>query len=324
MAFLLQDKDVKGLLTMEEAIRALERGALEQSRGATLLPRRLTVDVGPGWLRIMPAALLESGVMGFKEMHLTKGVGVRYLINLYDVASGALQATMDADWITVIRTAATSALATRYMARAEVTRIGLLGSGEQARAHLLALSCVRRFEEVRVYSPRPLRRQAFCDWVRRELGLDGRAAASPEEAVVDADLVVAAFRASGTPVLRAAWLRPGTHIVGISSVRAEAREIEDAVWKVSDRIVVDDRAHVLESGDGRSAVASGSLNPDDAAELWQVVSGQVPGRERDEEITLFKSVGTALQDLAVAAAVYERARREGVGLDIGEFPRGRS
>lgn len=320
MAILLKNADVEGLLSMDEVIQAVERGSLEQSRGEVRLPRRITIDVGAGWLRVMPAALTGSGVMGFKEMHLTKGVGVRYLINLYDIPTGALLATMDADWITVVRTAATSALATRYLARPEVPRVGVLGSGEQARAHLAALSCVRPFSDVRVYSPRPERREAFCAWARREFQADARPVPDPQEAAAGADLIVAAFRASGTPVVRAAWLRPGVHVIGISSVRPDAREIEDAVWKVSDRIVVDDRAHILESGDGRSAVASGSLRPDDAVELWQVVAGQVPGRQRGEEITLFKSVGTALQDLAVARVVYERAGRRGAGSDLGEFP----
>ncbi len=308
------------LLSMEEAIRAIERMSLEQSRGEVRLPRRITFDVGAGWLRVMPAALLGSGVMGFKEMHLTAGAGVRYLINLYDIATGRLLAMMDAGRITSIRTAATSALATRYLARAAVRRVGVLGSGEQARAHLAAIVRVRRFAEVHAYSPNPEHREAFCAWVRRECEAEAHSAASPQEAATGADLIVVAIKASGQPVLRAEWLRPGVHVVGISSVQPEAREIDDAVWKVSDRVVVDDRAHILESGDGRSAVASGSLNPDDAVELWQLVSHNAPGRERDGEITLFKSVGTALQDLAVAATVFEQARQQGVGLDLGEFP----
>ena len=321
MAVLLTHDDVRDLLTMRDAIAALERAALEQSRGETRLPPRLTVDVPGGWLRMMPAALLGRGVMGFKEMHSTKGVGVRYLINLYDVASGALLAVMDADWITAMRTAATSALATRYLARPGVGRVGVLGSGEQARAHVRALAEVRRFADVRVYSPRPERRDAFAAWVRREFSCDAGAEDTAEDAVAGADVVIAAFRASGSPVLRAAWIRPGTHVVGISSVRPEAREIEDRVWALSDRVVVDDRAHVLESGDGRSAVASASLDPARAVELWEIVSGRAAGREGAGEITLFKSAGTALQDLAVAALVCDRAGSAGRGRDLGEFPR---
>ncbi len=323
MAILLKDADVKGLLSMDEVIQAVERGSLEQSRGEVRLPKRTTVDVGAGWIRLMPVALIGSGVMGFKEMHLTKGVGVRYLVNLFDIPTGALLATMDANWITAFRTAATSALAARYLARPEVPRVGVLGSGEQARAHLLALARVRRFVNVRVHSPRAERREAFCAWIRREFQCDAQPVPDPQEAVAGADLILVTIRASGTPVLRAEWLRPGVHVIGISSVRPDAREIDDAVWKVSDRIVVNDRAHVLDSGDGRSAVASGSLRPDDAVELWQLVSGQAPGRQRSDEITLFKSVGTAIQDLAVARTVYERARQRGIGLVLGEFPHAR-
>jgi ornithine cyclodeaminase/alanine dehydrogenase-like protein (mu-crystallin family) len=109
-------------------------------------------------------------------------------------------------------------------------------------------------------------------------------------------------------------------VTAISAVRPEARELDEAIWARADVVGVDDRDHVLDSGDGRAALAGGSLQASDAAELWELVSGRRPGRQRPEQITLFKSVGTGLQDLAVAGAVYRRARERGLGQDLGEFP----
>lgn len=324
MALLLTHDDVSGLLSMGEAIAAVRAGFRQQGDGRVRLPSRLTSDTGAGWLRLMPASLEGSGYMGFKAMHLTRGVGVRYMVALFELSSGVLLALVDADRLTVMRTAATTAVAATHLARPGPLRVGVLGSGEQARAHLLALAQVCRLAGAAVYSPRPERRRAFSLSLGRELDLPVEAVDHPEDAVDGAQAVVIAVRAAGEPLFRAAWLQPGMHVSGISSVRPEAREIEDAVWRGSDLVVVDDRQHVLESGDGRAALASGSLRPEQAVELWELVCGRHPGRRRPEEVTLFKSVGTAVQDLALAAALYERARERGAGADVGEFPHVRS
>lgn len=320
---LLKHDAVAGLVSMAEAIEAVRAACVEQGEGRARLPQRLTTETGNGWLRLMPVALEGSGVMGYKEMHLTPGVGTAYLVALYDLASGALLAQMDADWLTQFRTAATSAVAADCLARPGAQRVGLIGSGEQARAHLEAMRCVRELAEVFVWSPDAAHREAFADRAAGELGLPVRAVATPEAAVSGADLVLAAYKAGREPVLRARWLAPGMHVLGIGSVRADAREIEDGVWSRADRIVVDDLDHVLESGDGRSGAASGHLRREAVSELWQVVGGARPGRQGRNELTLYKSVGTALQDLALAQALYRRARERGVGVDLGEFPRSR-
>ena len=320
---LLRHADVVGLVSMTEAVAAVRCGFAEQGADRARLPRRLTADTGAGWMRLMPAVLEASGVMGFKEMHLTPGVGTAYLVALYDLRNGKLLSLMDADWLTQVRTAATSAVAADYLARPEPQRVGLIGTGEQARMHLKALRCVRTLAGVDVWSRDAERRRAFSVTMAAELGVAVRAVASPEDAVTGADLVVSAYKAGREPVLRAGWLRPGMHVCGISSVRADAREIEDGVWSTCERVVVDDLAHVLESGDGRSASQAGELRAEAVAELSEVVSGHRRGRERSEEITLFKSVGTALQDLSLAAALYRRAVERGAGVDLGEFPRSR-
>jgi ornithine cyclodeaminase/alanine dehydrogenase len=319
---LLRHEEVAGLLSPAETIAAVRRVLVEQGEGQVQVPPRITIDAtsGHGWLRVMPTILNGSGVMGYKAMHSTPKVGVRYLVALYDLRSGELLAQMDADWLTVRRTAATVAVATDVLARPGPLRMGLLGSSDQARAMLTAIAEVRPLSEVTVFSPTEANRRRFADTMGPELGLMVRAVDSPDEALAGRDLIMVAIRAGTTPVLRADWIVPGAHVNGISAVRPEAREIEDGVWRKADRVVVDDRAHVFESGDGRSGIASGSVTPEGAAELWEVLSERRPGRQGPEDVTLFKAVGTAAQDLALAAAVYERARERGIGTDLGEFP----
>ena len=144
---------------------------------------------------------------------------------------------------------------------------------------------------------------------------------SAEQAVTGSDLLLSVFRAGKEPVVKANWITPGMHISAASSVRPVARELEDSVWRKASVVAVDDRQHAFESGDGRSALASQSFSPERAVELWELVSGKKSGRGNDTEITLFKSVGTALQDLAIAKAIYQRAKAAGLGRDAGPFPR---
>jgi alanine dehydrogenase len=323
MTLLLRHEDVAGLLSMPECIAAVRAGLAEQAAGQVQVPPRTTIDsaVGFGWLRVMPAILNGSGVMGYKAMHSTPGVGVRYLVALYDLRSGALLAQLDGDWLTQQRTAATAAVATDLLARPATSRVGLLGSSEQARTLLTALAAVRRCERVQVYSPNAAHREAFAAALSRQLDCAVVAVDSAEAAVRDCDLVSSAIRAESEPSLRAAWLAPGAHVNAISSVRPEAREIEAAVWRAG-VAVVDERDHAFESGDGLAALASG-VRRDDVAELWEVLAGRRPGRERPDQVTLFKSVGFALLDLSLAAALYTRARERGLGQEIGDFPHAR-
>jgi alanine dehydrogenase len=320
---LLEHDDIAGLLAPEEIIAALREVLLEQSRGLVQVPPRTTVDSssGFGWLRTMPAVLNGSKVMGFKAMHSTPGVGVGYFVNLYDLPSGELLAMMDADWLTAQRTAATAAIGVDMLASKIIRTAGVLGSGEQARSMLIAASKVRHLAHVNVYSPTPAHRQSFAETIGRELGLNIHPVEHPQQAVVGSDLLLSVFRAGGKPVVCSDWITPGTHICAASSVRPAARELEDGIWRKAAIVAVDDRAHAFESGDGKSAIASQSFAAEHAVELWELVSGQRRGRSNDTDITLFKSVGTALQDLAIAEAIYLRARQKGLGRELGRFPR---
>jgi ornithine cyclodeaminase/alanine dehydrogenase-like protein (mu-crystallin family) len=318
---LLTHDDVSGLLPAAGAIAAVRAGLLEQAAGQVQLPPRTTTDYtsGKGWLRLMPVVMNGSGYMGFKAMHSTAGVGVRYWIALYAMDSGELLAYVDADWITSHRTSAMVAVATDALANPDAQALGLLGSSEQAKAMVQAVAAVRTFNRVKVFSPNREHREAFARSIRSQLNVDAEAVESAQQAA-EADVLCMAIRAGAQPVFPAGWLHPGLHLNGISSVRPEAREIDDAVWAEADVVVVDDRGHVLESGDGRDGLASGQLQESRIAELWQIVSGQKPGRQNDKQVTLFKSVGTALQDLSLAIAVYQAARERGAGRELGEFP----
>lgn len=320
---LLEHDDIVGLLSPEEVIEALREALLEQSKGLVQVPPRTTVEStsGFGWLRTMPAILNGSKMMGFKAMHSTPGVGVGYFVDLYDLPTGELLAMMDADWLTAQRTAATAAIGVDVLAPKTIRTVGVLGSGEQARSMLIAASKVRHLTKINVFSPTPAHREALAEKIGREQGLNITPLDRPEHAVIGCDLLLSVFRAGKEPFVSADWITPGMHICAASSVRPSARELEDAIWRRTAVVAVDDRAHAFESGDGRSAIASRSFDPERSVELWELVSGRKPGRINDSDITLFKSVGTALQDIAVAKAIYLRAKQKGLGRDLNGFPR---
>ncbi|MBX5492856.1 MAG: ornithine cyclodeaminase family protein [Chloroflexi bacterium] len=321
MAILLRHEEIVDLLDWPEVLAAVRASFLEQAAGQAQLPPRITVDSasGHGWIRLMPAILNGSGIMGYKAMNVTPRVGGRYMVALYDLPSGALLAHLDADWLTQRRTAATAALGTDALAPQQVRQVGLLGSGEQARGLLAALAVVRAFQRAKVYSPTPANRERFAAELSAELGRPVEPVASPEAAVADCEVVGVALRPTTEPALRREWLAPGAHVAAISAVRPEHRELDVAIWQQATVLAVDDRQHVFESGDGRAALAAGVV-PDRAVELWELLAGRHPGRTSTTDLTVFKSVGTGLQDLSLARAIYERARALGRGLDLGDWP----
>jgi alanine dehydrogenase len=215
------------------------------------------------------------------------------MILLFRPETGEPLVTMDGRLITEMRTAAVSAVATRLLARPEASVLGILGAGVQARSHLEALRLVRTFREVRVWSPRSA--AAFA----KQFGI--RAAASAEDAVRGADVVVVAT-ASQTPVLKGAWLAPGTHINAVGAPRPTWRELDDDALGKAKLYVESREAATLESGD---VIASGRI----FAEIGEVVMGTKPGRQSADEITLYKSVGVAVQDVVSAELVYRKARQ---------------
>ena len=318
MTLLLSHDDVLASVTMADAMRAMEDGFREEGEGHALLPQRINIKVGNGWLRVGPVALEQSGWMGFKAMNLTPGQGVRYQVHLYSIETGALLAIMDAQHLTTLRTGATSAVATARLARPRPGITALLGSGPEARAQLEAMVVAGFVSEARVFSPTSANREALAADFAKRFDMTVRAVASAEAACDGADLLLAAVKSS-EPVLLGRWLKPGMHVNSVGTARRDQREIDVDVFARADRIVVDSREGVF--GEAGDAVAAADIVGDKPVdELSALVGGSVLGRRSDDEVTLFKSVGTGIQDIALAAVIYRQACEKGLGTELGEFP----
>jgi len=291
---ILDESAVRGLLRMEELIPAMARALADLSSGKVVQPMRVMVPIADhgGFLGLMPA---YCGALGAKLVTFypnNQGVPSHHaMILLFRPETGEPLATMDGRFITEMRTAAVSAVASKFLARPDASVLGILGSGVQARSHLEALRLVRAFREIRVWSPRNAR--AFA----KQFGV--HAAASAEEAVRGADVVVVATT-SETPVLFGEWLSPGAHVNAVGAPRPTWRELDDEVLRKARLYVELREAATRESGD---VIAAGQVY----AEIGEVVTGTKHGRESASEITLFKSVGVAIEDVVSADLVYRKA-----------------
>jgi ornithine cyclodeaminase/alanine dehydrogenase-like protein (mu-crystallin family) len=290
---ILDEEAVRSLLRMEALIPAMAEALSDLSAGRVVQPVRLVLPVADrGFFAAMPA--YTGGALGAKLVTFFAGnVGVpthHAIILLLDPNTGAPLAMVDGRLITEMRTAAVSAVATRYLARSDTRVLAILGSGVQAGSHLEALRLVRDFDEVRVWSPRNA--AAFAE--RHQI----RAMASVPDAVRGADVVVVATSAR-TPVLRGQWLSPGTHVNAVGACRPDWRELDDELARGARLYVESREAATRESGD----VMAGTV----VAEIGELVAGTAPGRQTGDEITLFKSVGVAAEDMAAAGLVYRLA-----------------
>jgi ornithine cyclodeaminase/alanine dehydrogenase-like protein (mu-crystallin family) len=318
MTLLLTHDDVRAVVTMDDAIAAMETVFREEGEGTTLLPPRINMKAGKGWLRVGPVSLEKSGWAGFKAMNLAPGAGVRYQVHLYKVATGELLAIMDAQHLTTLRTGATSAVATRRLANPGPCVVALLGSSVEARAQLDAMQAAGYVKSARVFSPTKANREKLAEDYRRAFDMKIEPTGSAEEAVAGADMVLAAVKSSET-VLYGKWLRPGMHVNSVGTARRDQREIDPETFAMSTRIILDTKEGVLgEAGD--AVAAKDVLQGKDVHELSELVVGKVPGRTAKDQVTLFKSVGTGLQDIGLAAVIYQRAKERGLGTDIGAFP----
>lgn len=321
---LLNARDVERLADMRMLVGAVEAGLREQADGRVALPPRLNLPNGRGFFRLMPTVMNRSGIMGFKAFHGSVQDGVRYLIAVYEQASGRLLAMMDAHYLTAARTGATTGVATRFMANPDARRVAVIGSGLEARTNLLGVRAVREVERVSVFSPNRERREAFALRLGRELEIEVRACESPESCVEGADIVVVATNTTGKGdgiAFRGAWARAAMHVNAIGSTMPKLREIDPESFARAGRIVIDCQSAQIEeeSGDVIDALANGKYDRAKVAELQEVVAGRTPGRDARDQITLFKSVGTALQDVAAGYAVYQAACRQGVGQEVADF-----
>ncbi len=311
MMDVLDEPAVQQRLHYQDLIPAIAQALAALSSGKVVQPVRAVLPVAPhrGFFAVMPA-YADGGALGAKLVTFyPQNVGIHThhaLIVMFKAKTGEPLAVMDGRLITEMRTAAASAVATQLLARKDASVLAILGSGVQAKSHLAALRHVRSFKEVRVWSPRNA--PAFA----QRHGV--KAAATAADAVRGADVVVVAA-SSTTPILQGRWLSPGTHVNAIGATRPDWRELDDDLVTTA-RVFVDSREAALrESGDVIAARGAGERGAaGEVVEIGAVVAGADPGRRNSEEITLFKSVGVAVEDVAAAALVLGLGVRDS-GLD---------
>jgi alanine dehydrogenase len=320
VTLVLDHDDITKLLSMSDAVDVIEQTARAQARGEATFTERANLMMPQGWMRMAPAALLSHGVTGYKEFHLSPSREVRFEIRLFEYESGRPLAAMDGRLITAMRTGAGGGVAIRYCTSATVSSFGVLGSGESAASQLEAAVAVRPVSNVKVYSRDPARRERFASTMSERFGIPVTAVDVPEKVVSDADVLLVATDTGGQgPALRGEWLHPGIHINSIGSTLPTQREADEQVFELADRIVVDTPGVLRDSGDVVAARAAGTWHEDRTIELAELVAGDGHGRRHPGEVTLYKSIGTAIQDVAVGHWVFERARAAGIGTEIPDF-----
>jgi ornithine cyclodeaminase/alanine dehydrogenase-like protein (mu-crystallin family) len=314
MPLWLSESDVHSSLPMSDLISAMEPALAGFSAGRVVQPVRTAIEFRPSaYFGLMPAydpgsELIGAKLLTFIPGNLEKGVPTHQaLIALFHPESGELLAVADGRYITEARTAAVSAVSTRYLARNDARTLALIGSGVQAHSHLEALKLVRDFCEVRVWSPTRARLDAFV----AHAGPGVRSAASAEEAVRGADVVVLATN-SRTPVIDDAWVADGAHVIAVGACRPTHQEAPAALLQRA-LLVVDSRAAALvEAGD---VILSGTQDRIHA-ELGEIAAGTRPGRTTAQQVTFFKSLGLAIEDVVSAGLAYRRALAAGRGTQV--------
>ncbi len=322
--FLTED-DVRAVLPPSgypALVDLMESTLRDFSAGRVVQPVRTAVPVGPPgqYLGVMPALVGAGGGLGAKLVSVVPGNAARGLsthlgiVALFDPATGALVSVMDARYITEVRTAAVSAVSVRYMARPDARRLAIVGTGVQARSHLEALTSVHRFQEAQAWSPDAPQLAAYASEMSARVGIPVRASASAEAAVRGADVVVL-VTSSPRPVVSDAWVRDGAHVISVGACRPDQREMDPALVTRA-RLVVDSRdAALVESGDVVQGIAEGRFDHlHVAGELGEVAAGRVAGRLDSRQVTVFKSLGLAVEDVATAAVVHEGAAQRGLGV----------
>ncbi|HUK29751.1 MAG TPA: ornithine cyclodeaminase family protein [Candidatus Acidoferrum sp.] len=316
MALLLKERDVQDLLTMADTIAAVEEVMRRQASGQAIVqPRRRLELPDKGFLHYMAGADVAAGLVGMKLYTSVRGA-LRFLVPLYRSATGELIALVEGDHLGLMRTGAASGIATRYMARQDARTLGVIGTGHQAGGQIEAIAAVRKLNRIRVFGRDAERRARFAAEMSARLYINVEPANSAEEAVRGADIIVTATTAVKS-VLDGAWIAPGTHINAIGANFPQKRELDDAAVARASRIVVDfvEQAK-MEAGDLIQAFAQNPDRWNSVHELSEVITGKFPGRANAEEVTLFKSSGIAIWDVAVAAKVVELAIKKGRGIQV--------
>ena len=308
----LTEADVCRLVTVKDAIATLEDLFATWSDPATVnLPRQRARTAG-GAFNLMGAAWGAKSLFGLKAYY-AGGHGARFHVLLYSANDGKLKAMIESDNLGRMRTGAASGLATRFLAKPEARTLGIIGAGRQAFCQVAAVCAVRSIADVRVFSPTSEHRDALARRIERALGVVAQPAPSAEAAVAEADIVIAITK-SAEPVLRANWLKSGVHVNAAGANAAARREVDaETVLRATVRATDQVEQARLEAGEYRDLIAAGRLTWQDIVELGDLVTGKAVGRRGPADITLFKSLGIALEDIAFADLICRRAAERGVG-----------
>ena len=321
MPVLLSEQDVRIVLPLHDLIDAMESALARFSSHEVMQPLRTVIEIGlqKAFVGIMPAFITEPATLGTKVVSVfgsNTAVGLPThlaTIVLLDPMTGELLAIMDGRFITEARTAAVSAVSVKRLARPDAARLAIIGSGVQARSHLEAIASVRPLEEVRVWSRNLDNRAAFAREMRARTKAAINVAPSAQDAVNGADVIVLAT-AAREPVVRSEWIADGAHLCAVGACRPDQREMDTALVRRG-RLFVDSRTGALaEAGDIMIPMKEGAFDESHlAGELGDVILGRVAGRTSADEVTIFKSLGMAVEDVAAAHLAYVKAAERGLG-----------
>jgi ornithine cyclodeaminase/alanine dehydrogenase-like protein (mu-crystallin family) len=304
----LTEEDVRRLVTVKDAIATLERLFATWSDPSTINLPRQRAQAGKGSFNLMGAAWGAKQLFGLKA-YFGGGNGARYHVLLYSAVDGKLLAMIESDALGQMRTGAASGLATKLLANPGARTLGVIGAGRQAFTQVAAVCAARPIKTVSVFTRTAEHRESFAKQIERELRVAAKAVSSGEAAVGDADVVIAITKAAA-PVLRANWLKSGVHVNAAGANAAARREVDaETVLRATDQVA---QARV-EAGEYRDLIAAGRLHWQDIVELGDLVTGKASGRRGPADITLFKSLGIALEDIAFADLILQRAREKRAG-----------
>lgn len=310
---LLNEDEVRRLLSMDLALEAVEQGLRKMALDEVHNIPRARAVTDHAMLHTMAATAKSVGVMGSKVYSTSRKGPSQFLVTLFDGKTGALLALIQADYLGQVRTGAASGIATRYMARTDAAELGVFGSGKQARTQVEAICKVRKIRRVAVFSPSEEHRKSFAQEMSARCEVEVVPVTRPEHAAQDKDIIVTATT-SREPVLHGDWIPQGCHINAIGSNFLTKAELDVACLRKCADVIVDSKDQArIEAGDFQQAIEDGALHWSDIRELGQVIVGRYAVRKQQQDITLFQSLGIAIEDVVVANRLYQRAVAEGVG-----------
>ena len=321
MVLALSQDDIKSLLTMDDCVQVVEEGFAQLSLGKVELPLRPVINVKKqGDFLVMPGYVEDMEIIGLKMVTVYPNNSVNYnlpsimgTVLLVDPSNGNLLAVMDGTHLTAMRTGASSGVATKYLSRHDSKTVGIFGSGVQARTQISAISTVRDITKVKVYSLHRSNSENYSKEMSSILGIDFESVDSPIDVMKNSDIIIASTN-SKSPIFNGDCIEEGMHINGIGTYTPETREFDTKTIKQSKVFVDSYEASLLEAGDLLIPISEKAINKNHIhAEIGEVITGKKSGRSTDNELTLFKSVGLAVQDLVTAKKIYSLAKESNVG-----------